>query len=64
APARPGTPPSNALRAGATPARRPPGPPPPPSAEGDEDEEDSRPKTELNTSEKTQIRPAPERPRR
>ncbi|NNB84877.1 hypothetical protein HI292_04805, partial [Corallococcus exiguus] len=54
-------PPANTLRAGATPTRRPPGPPPPPS---DEDEDDDRPKTELNTSEKTQIRPAPDRTRR
>ncbi|NNC00423.1 CpaF family protein, partial [Corallococcus exiguus] len=61
APVRPGTPPANTLRAGATPTRRPPGPPPPPS---DEDEDDDRPKTELNTSEKTQIRPAPDRSRR
>ncbi|NOK34756.1 CpaF family protein [Corallococcus exercitus] len=64
APARPGAPPPNTLRAGATPTRRPPGPPPPPSDDLDEDEDDDRPKTELNTSEKTQIRPAPERPRR
>lgn len=61
-PARPGPPPANPLRAGAAPARRPSGPPPPPS--DDDEEEDERPRTEMNTSEKTQIRPPPERPRR
>ncbi|RKG94517.1 CpaF family protein [Corallococcus sp. CA053C] len=60
APAR-SVPPTNNLRPGVTPPRRP-LPPPPPE---DDDEDDVGPKTELNTSEKTQIRPAPpERPRR
>ncbi|MBE4747060.1 CpaF family protein [Corallococcus sp. ZKHCc1 1396] len=53
---------ANNVRAAAAPPRRPPGPPPPP--EDDDDEDGLGPRTELNTSEKTQIRPAPERPRR
>ncbi|MCP3168792.1 CpaF family protein [Myxococcus qinghaiensis] len=67
-PRRPGTPPprpppSNSARP-AVPARRP--PPSIPSRPADEDDEDTNaPSSELKTSEKTQIRPAPpERPRR
>ncbi|RKH18045.1 CpaF family protein, partial [Corallococcus sp. CA031C] len=61
APARSAPSSSNNVRTAAAPPRRPPGPPPPPD---DEDDDDLGQSTELNTSEKTQIRPAPERPRR